>query len=212
MELDLHRPFIDQINPLCSQCHQPMKRVSPVLDCWLDSGSMPFAQQHWPFEKSQVVSRPPQLYPADFICEAIDQTRGWFYTLLAVATVLGFKAPYKNVISLGHVLDEKGDKMSKSKGNVINPWEIIAKYGADALRWYFYTINEPGDPKLYQESDLDSALKKFLLTYWNCYIFLKTYAPQIKAPAVVTPHQILDRWIIARLAGCPRNRRFNGQL
>jgi len=131
---------------------------------------------------------------------------------LAVATVLGFKAPYKNVISLGHVLDEKGDKMSKSKGNVINPWEIIAKYGADALRWYFYTINEPGDPKLYQESDLDSALKKFLLTYWNCYIFLKTYAPQIKAPAVVTPHQILDRWIIARLAGCPRNRRFNGQL
>lgn len=200
MELDLHRPFIDEVAPLCLKCGKPMKRVPQVLDCWLDSGSMPFAQQHWPSEKGQSAQKPPVLYPADFISEAIDQTRGWFYTLLSVATVLGFKASYKNVVSLGHVLDEKGDKMSKSKGNVINPWDMVQKYSADAVRWYFYTVNDPGDPKLYKESDLDGALKKFLLTYWNCYVFLKTYAPAVKAPATVAPANVLDRWIVARLS------------
>ncbi len=211
MELDLHRPFIDGVTPVCPKCAGRMHRVPQVCDCWLDSGSMPFAQQHWPWHgvasgavgpsgKTPSKLVPPKLYPADFISEAIDQTRGWFYTLLSVATVLGFKASYKNVVSLGHVLDEKGDKMSKSKGNVINPWDMVQKYGADAVRWYFYTVNEPGDPKLYKESDLDGALKKFLLTFWNCYVFLNTYAPGVKAPSTIAPVNILDRWIVARLS------------
>jgi len=200
MVIDLHRPYIDAVTPLCPKCAGRMRRVPQVLDCWLDSGSMPFAQAHWPFEKGQSIKKAPELYPADFISEAIDQTRGWFYTLLAVATLLGFKASYKNVVSLGHVLDEKGEKMSKSKGNVINPWDMVEKYSADAVRWYFYTVNDPGDPKLYKESDLDQALKKFLLTYLNCYVFLKTYAPDVKVPETVAPDNVLDRWIIAKLA------------
>ena len=164
-----------------------MERAPEVLDCWLDSGSMPFAQDHWPWStrplrEAVASARAPKLFPADFISEAIDQTRGWFYTLLAVSTTMGFGAPYKNVVSLGHVLDEKGEKMSKSKGNIINPWEMVEKYGADAVRWYFYTVNDPGDPKLYNEKDLDLAQKKFLLTFWNCYVFLKTYAPGVKVP------------------------------
>jgi len=199
MAIDLHRPYIDQIRPICSKCGGRMVRVPQVLDCWLDSGSMPFAQAHWPFEKGQSAKKSPKLYPADFISEAIDQTRGWFYTLLSVATVLDYGTPYKNVVSLGHVLDEKGEKMSKSKGNVINPWEMVEKYGADAVRWYFYTVNDPGDPKLYAEKDLDLALKKFLMTFWNCYVFLKTYAPNVKTPKTVAPKHVLDRWIILRL-------------
>jgi len=199
MEIDLHRPFIDAVAPLCGKCGGRMRRVPEVLDCWLDSGSMPFAQTHWPFEKKQSEKKAPALFPADFISEAIDQTRGWFYTLLSVSTVLGFGASYKNVVSLGHVLDEKGEKMSKSKGNVVNPWDMIGKYGADAVRWYFYTVNDPGDPKLYAEKDLDLALKKFLMTFWNCYVFLKTYAPEEKAPKTAVPVHVLDRWIVSRL-------------
>jgi len=194
MEIDLHRPFIDGIKPFCPKCGGRMERASEVLDCWLDSGAMPFAQDHWMNAKKL-----PKLFPADFISEAIDQTRGWFYTLLAVSTTLGLGAPYKNVVSLGHVLDEKGEKMSKSKGNIINPWEMVEKYSADAVRWYFYTVNDPGDPKLYNEKDLDLAQKKFLMTFWNCYVFLKTYAPKIKASATVVPVNVLDRWIAARL-------------
>jgi len=196
MEIDLHRPFIDRVTPLCQKCGAKMRRVSEVLDCWLDSGAMPFAQTCWRDNK-----KVPKLFPADFICEGIDQTRGWFYTLLAVSTAMGFGAPYKNVVSAGHVLDEKGEKMSKSKGNIVDPGQMIAKYGADAVRWYFYTVNDPGDSKLYKEADLDLALKKFLMTFWNCYVFLKTYAPDIKAPTLLTakPKNILDRWIISRL-------------
>lgn len=194
MEIDLHRPYIDNIRPLCPDCGQRMARVPEVLDCWLDSGAMPFAQAGW-----QTKIKAPQLFPADFIAEAIDQTRGWFYTLLAVSTALGFGAPYKNVVSAGHVLDDKGEKMSKSKGNIIDPWQMVEKYSADAVRWYFYTVNDPGDPKLYNEKDLELAQKKFLLTFWNCYVFLKTYAPKIKAPAAVRPANVLDRWIAARL-------------
>jgi isoleucyl-tRNA synthetase len=199
MEIDLHRPFIDAVAPFCVKCNDRMRRVPEVLDCWLDSGAMPFAQDHWPFKKGQTAKKAPELFPADFISEAIDQTRGWFYTLLSVSTVLGFGAPYKNVVSMGHVLDDKGEKMSKSKGNIINPWEMVEKYGADAVRWYFYTVNDPGDPKLYNEKDLDLALKKFLMTFWNCHVFLQTYAPGIKAPLAVNPVNVLDWWIISRL-------------
>lgn len=206
MEIDLHRPFVDNINPLCPKCGQKMERVPEVCDCWLDSGTMPFAQAYWPFADNKAAHREavalaktPKLFPADFICEAIDQTRGWFYTLLAVSTVLGFGKPYNNVVSAGHVLDEKGEKMSKSKGNVVNPWEMIDKYGADAVRWYFYTVNDPGDPKLFNEKDMDLAKKKFLLTFWNCYVFLKTYAPDVRVPEKIEPANILDKWIVSRL-------------
>jgi isoleucyl-tRNA synthetase len=198
MEIDLHRPYIDAVMPVCPECSDRMRRVPEVCDCWLDSGSMPLAQNHWPFEKGQAKGKTPKLFPADFISEAIDQTRGWFYTLLAVSTVMKFGAPYRNVVSLGHVLDEKGDKMSKSKGNVVNPWEMVDKYGADAVRWYFYTVNDPGDPKLYAEKDLDLALKKFLLTFWNCHVFLQTYASGVRAPKTVRPANILDKWIVQR--------------
>ncbi len=199
LEIDLHRPFIDDVKPLCEKCGQKMARAPEVLDCWLDSGAMPFAQEFWPRQKKQSPKNPPELFPADFICEAIDQTRGWFYTLLAVSTSLGFGAPCKNVVSMGHVLDEKGEKMSKSKGNVVNPWEMVEKYGADALRWYFYTVNDPGDSKLYNEKDLALAKNKFLTTLRHCHIFLKTYAPKIKASAVALPAEALDRWIVSRL-------------
>jgi isoleucyl-tRNA synthetase len=208
MEIDLHRPFIDRVAPFCEKCGKRMRRAPEVLDCWLDSGSMPFAQAAWPFDSlrslraSPLTAKkliPPKLFPADFICEGIDQTRGWFYTLLAVSTALGFGAPYKNVVSMGHVLDEKGEKMSKSKGNVVDPLEMIEKYSADAVRWYFCTVNEPGDPKLYTEKDLDLALKKFLMTFWNCYVFLKTYVPDVQAPKTAAPANVLDRWIILRL-------------
>ena len=204
METDLHRPYIDNIRPLCPNCGQRMARVPEVLDCWLDSGSMPFAQAGWPWlgkaalREAVASAKAPKLFPADFICEAIDQTRGWFYTLMAVSASLGFGAPYKNVVSMGHVLDEKGEKMSKSKGNVINPWEMADKYGADAVRWYFYTVNDPGDAKLYAEKDLELARKKFLLTLWNCHLFLKTYAPKAKPSAAVSKN-VLDRWILSRL-------------
>ena len=199
LEIDLHRPFIDAVQPMCEKCGQKMMRAPEVLDCWLDSGAMPFAQEFWPRQKGQSQDLPPAAFPADFICEAIDQTRGWFYTLLALSTALGFGAPYKNAVSMGHVLDEKGEKMSKSKGNVVDPWEMAQKYGADSLRWYFYTVNDPGDPKLYNEKDLALAKNKFLMTLWNCHIFLKTYAPKINAPASVAPADALDRWIVSRL-------------
>ena len=191
MELDFHRPYIDEVKFRCSKCSKGlMERTPEVMDCWFDSGSMPFAQHHFPFEKGIQ-------FPADFISEAIDQTRGWFYTLLAVATLLEKGAPYKNVISVGHVLDEKGEKMSKSKGNVVDPWYIIEKYGADAARWYFYTVNQPGDAKLFAEKDVNQALKKFILTFWNSYQFFQTY--------VEVGHRmsknILDKWILSRLNG-----------
>jgi len=157
--------------------------VKDVVDVWFDSGSMPFA------------SDAPG-YPADYITEAIDQTRGWFYTLLAVATLLGKKAPYKNVISLGHVLDEKGEKMSKSKGNIVNPWDMIGKYGVDTLRWYFYTVNHPWDSKAFVERDVQQVMRKFTLTLWNSFAFYKTYATK---PSKITSTNILDKWIISRL-------------
>jgi len=181
---DFHRPHIDEVKFVCPKCESFMARVPEVCDVWFDSGSMPFASG--------------AMFPADYISEAIDQTRGWFYTLLAVSTLLGKVSPYKNVISLGHVLDEKGEKMSKSKGNVVDPWYIIDKYGIDAARWYFYTVNQPGDSKLFAEKDIDGALKKFILIFWNCFTFYQTY--QGKRPVRRrTSNNVLDRWIISKL-------------
>ncbi|MBU3964251.1 class I tRNA ligase family protein [Patescibacteria group bacterium] len=215
-ELDFHKPYIDEIKFVCPKCGEIMQRTPEVIDCWLDSGSMPFSQGHWPFAQAQNAKRkmqnnnikfkaqeshPPEFFPADYISEAIDQTRGWFYTLLAISTLLGFGPSYKNVVVLGHVLDENGQKMSKSKGNVVDPWKIVEKYGADSLRWYLYTVNQPGDPKLFNEKDIDSALKKFILTLWNCYIFFQTYRPKDLDLNSNKPDtsNLLDKWILSKL-------------
>ena len=205
MELDFHRPYVDEIEFFCRKCSakskSKMKRVKSVCDVWFDSGSMPFAQIHYPFEGKALIDK-KEFFPADFICEGIDQTRGWFYTLLAVSTLLGKESPYKNVISIGIVLDEKGEKMSKSKGNVVNPFEVAKKYGADATRWYFYTINQPAEPKLFSEKDVDIAFKKFILTLWNCYSFFNTYKGNLKRKAQSAKRKaqnLLDRWILSKL-------------
>jgi len=197
--LDFHRPYIDEVKFLCKKCNGLMKRTLEVIDCWFDSGAMPFAQYHYPFENKKLIKKMKQ-FPADFIAEAIDQTRGWFYTLLSISTLLGFESPYKNVVCLGHVLDEKGEKMSKSRGNVVDPWYIVDKYGADSLRWYLYTVNQPGDAKLFSEKEVEEKLKKFLLIFWNCYLFFETYGvkPKTKNLKPKTKN-VLDRWIISKL-------------
>jgi isoleucyl-tRNA synthetase len=195
--LDFHRPHIDKVKFFCPKCQNLMQRTTEVIDCWFDSGTMPFAQYHYPFENKKLIDKGVQ-FPADYIAEAIDQTRGWFYTLLAISTLLGFTSPFKNVLSLGHVLDEKGEKMSKSKGNLVDPWFVIEKYSADALRWYFFTVNQPYDPKLFSEKDVKEALKKFILTLWNCFVFFDTYAAKTKNQKPKTKN-ILDKWIISRL-------------
>jgi isoleucyl-tRNA synthetase len=198
MEIDLHRPFVDEIRFSCPSCQGRMKRTKEVIDCWFDSGSMPFAQAHWPFEQKEGIKKPPDLFPADYISEAVDQTRGWFYTLHAISTLLDFGPAYKNVISVGHILDEKGEKMSKSKGNVVNPWQMISAYGADAVRWYFFTLNQPGDSKLFSEKDLSESQKRFIMTFWNCAKFFETY----KSGNPQKPDKIknlLDKWIISKL-------------
>ena len=196
-ELDFHRPYIDEVKFKCPKCKELMQRVPDLIDVWFDSGSMPFAQYHYPFESKKIQ------FPADYISEAIDQTRGWFYTLLAVASLLGRGTPYKNVVSLGHVLDEKGEKMSKSKGNVVNPGDIFEKYGADATRWYFYTVNQPGEVKMFSEKELGESLRKFMMIYWNSFVFFETYkdAKNIKYRA---SNNILDKWIISKLNGLIR--------
>lgn len=188
---DLHKPYIDKVVLKCQKCQGKMRRTPEILDVWFDSGSMPFAS-----------GAAPKLFPADYICEAVDQTRGWFYTLLAIATLIGRESPYKNVISLGHVLDEKGEKMSKSRGNVVSPWEMAAKYGADSVRWYFYTINQPGEPKLFTEKDLSDTLRRFIMTLWNCYAFFKTYQTKRSVKYNLQKSKnALDEWIISKLNG-----------
>jgi len=224
-ELDFHRPFVDEIEIYCQRCGSRMKKIPEVLDCWFDSGSMPFAQGNWPFasafaevsaldrqsrlrptksaDEQNKKLRPPELFPADYISEAVDQTRGWFYTLLAVSTLLEFGTPYKNVISLGHVLDKKGEKMSKSKGNTVDPTNILEEYGADVLRWYFFTINQPGDSKRFDEAGLKDCLNKFILTLWNSYSFFETYISKKEIPnsKFQTPESklLLNKWIISKL-------------
>ncbi|MDO8655579.1 MAG: class I tRNA ligase family protein, partial [bacterium] len=198
LEVNLHRPFVDDTWFSCSKCKKgTMRRVKDVVDVWFDSGAMPFAQN----PKSEIRnSKQPKEFPADYIVEGIDQTRGWFYTLLAVSTLLGFKAPYKNVVALGHVLDEKGEKMSKSKGNIVNPWEIVNAYGADAVRWYFFTLNHPGDSKLFSKKDIESSIRKFLLPLWNSLVFYETYGVRSSASGTPKVKNVLDKWILSRLA------------
>ncbi len=195
---DAHRPLVDEIKIKCEQCGGEMVRDTAVLDCWFDSGAMPFAQIHYPFANKELIDQ-KNWYPADFICEAIDQTRGWFYTLLAIATLLDQGSPYQNVICLGHINDKYGKKMSKSKGNIVDPWDIMNKYGADALRWHFYTINQPGEPKNFDAQKVEEVVKKNWLILSNVLTFYKMYADQITTVTKNPATDLLDQWIMAYL-------------
>jgi len=204
-ELDPHRPFIDEIVIKCDECKGEMRRVSDVMDVWFDSGSMPFAQWHYPFENKDRIEKGVS-YPADYISEGIDQTRGWFYTLLAVNTLLGYKhPPYKNVISMNLILDAKGFKMSKSKGNIVDPWAMFAKYGADAMRFYLYSVNQPNDYKRFDEKDVDGVVKKVFLILWNTMEFWKLSRGARDGQWTMdngqsaTAEHILDKWLRSRL-------------
>ncbi|MDP2647747.1 MAG: class I tRNA ligase family protein, partial [Candidatus Yanofskybacteria bacterium] len=209
-ELDLHRPFIDDVVLKCGHCQADMRRIPDLVDVWFDSGAMPYAQWHWPFENEKIFK---DQFPADFIVEGVDQTRGWFYTLIAISTLLGKGAPYKNIMSLGHVLDKNGKKMSKSKGNVVRPDELMDAVGVDAARWYFYSVNAPGDPTLFDVKDVEARLKGFISTLQNCLRFYELYEQQesITSDSIESPRQksrdnyqlpitnLLDRWILSRL-------------
>lgn len=193
-ELDLHKPYIDEVE-LVDEAGQKMTRVKEVMDVWFDSGAMPFAQDHYPFEGVEVA------YPADFICEAIDQTRGWFYTLHAVGTLLGRGKAYKNVICLGHILDAEGKKMSKSLGNIVDPWEMMEKYGVDPLRFWMYTVNQPGEPKNFDEKTVLEISRKVFTLLDNVTAFYELYRDESpESNDVPTSENVLDRWILARLS------------
>jgi isoleucyl-tRNA synthetase len=199
-EADLHRPFADEIFPPCPKCNAKMARVPEIADVWYDSGAMPYAQVHYPFSipKTNTKTLSGLDYPADFISEGMDQTRGWFYTLFAIATALGYKTPYKNVVALGLINDKFGQKMSKSKGNVVEPFAVINKFGVDALRWYMYTGSPLGEPKNFDELEIAKAFRRTHLIVYNSFVFWKTYAdPKAKLPA--SPRNILDQWILMRL-------------
>ncbi|MDD5081886.1 MAG: isoleucine--tRNA ligase [Dehalococcoidales bacterium] len=199
--LDLHRPFTDEITFTCAACGGQMKRAPEVIDCWFDSGAMPIAQHHYPFENSTLLEN--GRFPADFICEAVDQTRGWFYSLHAISTLLFNRPCFKNVICLGHILDAQGEKMSKTRGNVVHPWAVINKYGADALRWYFFTSSPPGNVRRFSETMVAEVTRRFFLTLWNVYSFFVTYAniDKFDPGAKVAPLEVaeLDRWILSEL-------------
>jgi len=199
--LDLHRPFVDELTFDCPQCGARMRRVSEVIDCWFDSGAMPIAQHHYPYENESLLE--DGRFPADYISEAVDQTRGWFYSLHAIATLLFNRRCFSNVICLGHVLDAKGEKMSKAKGNVVEPWAVINKYGADALRWYFFTSTAAGNVYRFDESMVAEVSRRFLSTLWNVYSFFVTYANIDRfTPAgekVKAEPSELDRWITSEL-------------
>lgn len=201
-ELDFHRPYVDNISFACKKCEAgTLKRDPNLADVWFDSGAMPYASVRYPFQNKQKVEN-GELFPADFIVEAIDQTRGWFYTLFAVSAMLGFidkTPPYKNVISLGHVLDERGKKMSKSKGNVVDPFDLAEVHGMDAVRWYFFTVNSPGDVKRFRERDITQTRQKFIATLDNSLTFLRTYAPDITPAKSVKGATKMEEWILARL-------------
>lgn len=201
-DLELHRPYVDDITFPCPECGATARRVTEVIDAWFDSGSMPFAQWHYPFENVDVWQK---RFPADFICEAIDQTRGWFYSLLAISALMtGGHSSYKTVVCLGHILDAEGRKMSKHLGNVVDPWTILNKQGADALRWYFFTVSSPWFARRFSEEHIDEVLRKFLLTLWNTYAFYTLYAnidgfdPR-KHHVPVQERSLLDRWILSQL-------------
>lgn len=200
-QIDLHRPYVDTITFPCTACDGTMKRVSDVADVWFDSGCMPYASAHFPFAVGKKsIPKKPEHFPADFISEGIDQTRGWFYTLMAVSVMLGLGAPYKNVLSLGLVLDKNGQKMSKSKGNVVDPWALIHKHGIDALRWYFYTLNAPGDAKNFNEDDVGKTSRRFLTVIYNTFVFVSMYGKHgVTINTIPKSDNILDQWILGKL-------------
>ena len=200
-KIELHRPYIDAVTIRCPKCGKPMHRVPEVIDCWFDSGSMPFAQHHYPFENKELFE---QQFPADFISEAVDQTRGWFYSLLAISTLLFNKAPYKNVIVLGHVQDENGQKMSKSKGNAVDPFDALEKYGADAIRWYFYINSAPWLPNRFHGKAVTEGQRKFMGTLWNTYAFFVLYAnidnfDATKYTLEYDKLPVMDKWLLSKL-------------
>ncbi len=200
-EIELHRPYIDAVTIKCPECGKQMTRVPEVIDCWFDSGAMPFAQHHYPFENKELFE---SQFPADFISEAVDQTRGWFYSLLAISTLIFNKAPYKNVIVLGHVQDENGQKMSKSKGNAVDPFDALEKHGADAIRWYFYTNSAPWLPNRFHDKAVTEGQRKFMGTLWNTYAFYVLYANIDKFDPTkydINDCQltVMDKWLLSKL-------------
>ena len=200
-EVELHRPFIDDVTITCPKCGKQMHRVPEVIDCWFDSGSMPFAQHHYPFENKELFE---QQFPADFISEAVDQTRGWFYSLLAISTLIFNKAPYKNVIVLGHVQDENGQKMSKSKGNAVDPFDALQTYGADAIRWYFYINSAPWLPNRFHGKAVIEGQRRFMGTLWNTYAFFVLYAnidnfDVTKYTLEYDKLPVMDKWLLSKL-------------
>ena len=200
-EIELHRPYIDQVTLHCPKCGGKMRRVPEVIDCWFDSGAMPFAQHHYPFENKEIFE---QQFPADFISEAVDQTRGWFYSLLAISTLIFNKAPYRNVIVLGHVQDENGQKMSKSKGNAVDPFKALEEFGADAIRWYFYVNSAPWLPNRFHGKAVTEGQRKFMGTLWNTYAFFVLYADidgfdATKYKLDYDSLNIMDKWLLSKL-------------
>lgn len=199
-DIELHKPYIDAVKLKCSKCGNEMKRTAEVIDCWFDSGSMPFAQLHYPFENKELFEKN---FPAQFISEAVDQTRGWFYTLLAISTAIFDTNPFENCIVLGHVLDKKGLKMSKSKGNVVDPFEVLDSQGADATRWHFYTASAPWLPTRFSIDDVQEAQRKFLSTLWNVYSFYVLYAELDKFNPLeykeFKSENVMDKWIMSKL-------------
>ena len=200
-EIELHRPYIDAVTIPCPHCGKEMTRVPEVIDCWFDSGAMPFAQHHYPFENKELFEAQ---FPADFISEAVDQTRGWFYSLLAISTLIFDKAPYKNVIVLGHVQDENGQKMSKSKGNAVDPFQALETYGADAIRWYFYTNSAPWLPNRFHGKAVVEGQRKFMGTLWNTYAFYVLYAnidnfDPTKYSLDYSSLSVMDKWLLSEL-------------
>ncbi len=199
--IELHRPYIDEVTIKCPECGGTMHRTKEVIDCWFDSGSMPFAQWHYPFENEEIFK---ENFPADFISEAVDQTRGWFYSLLAISTLIFNKAPYKNVIVLGHVQDENGQKMSKSKGNAVDPFDALEKYGADAIRWYFYINSAPWLPNRFHGKAVQEGQRKFMGTLWNTYAFFVLYAniDNFDATKYTLEYDkllVMDKWILSKM-------------
>ena len=200
-DIELHRPYIDGVTIRCPKCGKEMHRVPEVIDCWFDSGAMPFAQHHYPFENQDVFE---QQFPADFISEAVDQTRGWFYSLLAISTLIFNKAPYKNVIVLGHVQDENGQKMSKSKGNAVDPFNALEEFGADAIRWYFYVNSAPWLPNRFHDKAVVEGQRKFMGTLWNTYAFFVLYAnidnfDATKYSLEYDKLSVMDKWLLSKL-------------
>ena len=200
-DIELHRPYIDAITFPCPECGETMHRVPEVIDCWFDSGSMPFAQWHYPFENKEIFEK---YFPADFISEAVDQTRGWFYSLIAISTLLFDKSPYRNVIVLGHVQDKDGQKMSKSKGNAVDPMDALGRHGADAIRWYFYENSAPWLPNRFHDDAVQEGARKFMGTLWNTYAFYVLYAnidefDPTKYMLDYDQLSVMDRWVLSRL-------------